>query len=250
MGGIRCGNVIVKSNMIFRSPCLTELTDEDKRILDELKLDYIIDFRSEGERSADPDYIPEGTTYLHLPASQSKGKLVVQPHAVADYVPSWLPASLCIKAFRWRFKRLYKKFPFNNSAYRKMFQLMDEGKVFLFHCTAGKDRTGVAAMLVLLALGADFDTIMQDYLLSNVLREKANEEYVKKFQKYPHFEKLKAIFKVALGVSPDLLQISYNAIIKKYGTVQEYFLKEYGADEQHIAVWRKTYTCPAKEQND
>ncbi len=245
MGGTACGARVVKNNLLFRSPCLTGLTVADKKILDGLALKYIVDFRSKKEATDDPDYIPSGAAYMHLSASQSERKLAVQPSSVADMVPRWLPSKICIEAFRLRFKILYKHYPFNNKAYKKLFELMDSGESLLFHCSAGKDRTGVAAMLVLLALGADFEVIMRDYLLSNELRTDANEQYVALFANYPHFEKLKKIFKVALSVSADLLQISYNAILRKYKTVENYFLHEFGADAERIARWRSLYTCAA-----
>lgn len=242
LGGISNGEgYIVKDCKIFRSPALVDLTDETKAELDKLNIDYVLDFRSCGEAEQAADYVPKGATYLHLPAARTRGKLVVNPNDVAKMVPHWCSAEFGIWCFRWRFKTLYKRFPFKNSAYRKMFEIMNQGRTFLFHCSAGKDRTGVAAMLILLAFGVPYDVIERDYLLSNDLRKEANAEYEAQFVKYPHFETLKKIFEVALNVSGDLLRISYDAIIKRYGTVDNYFEKEFGANKQRRELWRNHY---------
>ena len=77
--------------------------------------------------------------------------------------------------------RLYVNFLFSErgkSAYRALFRVLlelPEGRSVLWHCTDGKDRTGVASMLILAALGADRRTILEDYLLTN--REACNRSH-------------------------------------------------------------------------
>ena len=63
------------------------------------------------------------------------------------------------------FEGVYRTMPFENPAYRWMFdRLLSENTPILFHCTAGKDRTGVAAALILLALGVPRTVVEQDYI--------------------------------------------------------------------------------------
>lgn len=232
---------VVKDNKIFRGPALCDVTEEGKRTLDSLGIEYVLDFRSKGEAEHAPDYVPKGATYLHLPAAQTRSKLAVNPNDVAKMVPRWAGPSFCIWCFRMRFKHLYRKFPFHNPAYRKMFELMSHGSTFMVHCSAGKDRTGVACMLILLALGVPYEDIERDYMLSNELRKETNAKYEAQFEHYPHYETLKKIFAVALNVSPDLLKESYDKIIKKYGTVDNYFLREYGVTKAKRELWRNHY---------
>ena len=52
---------------------------------------------------------------------------------------------------------------------------------------------------------------------------------------------MKQIFEVALNVSPDLLRTAYDKILRKYGSVEEYFLQEYGADKARLELWRSQY---------
>ncbi len=66
---------------------------------------------------------------------------------------------------------MYRQMLFGNKAYKELFRALEAGETpILFHCSAGKDRTGVAAMLILLALGASDETICADFVRTNVCR--------------------------------------------------------------------------------
>lgn len=66
---------------------------------------------------------------------------------------------------------MYERMLFGNKAYKELFRALEAGETpVLFHCSAGKDRTGVAAMLILLALGASDKTIAEDFEKTNIWR--------------------------------------------------------------------------------
>ena len=68
--------------------------------------------------------------------------------------------------------RMYRQMLFGNKAFKELFRALEAGETpILFHCSAGKDRTGVAAMLILLALGASDETICADFVQTNVCRK-------------------------------------------------------------------------------
>lgn len=242
LGGIvlSCGRT-VRDNMIFRSGELNGLSETDKAGLDKLGIDYVFDLRSVDEVEYKPDYVPQGATYLNIPAARTRGKMVVKPDTVVKMIPVWLPSGFSRGMFRMRFKHLYRKFPFKNPAYKRMFEAMDEGKTFLFHCTAGKDRTGVASMLILLALGADLDTVKADYMLSNFYRAESNEKFVSQFADYKHYPKYRKILPMTGNVEMSYFDTCYNKIIRKYGTVKNFLLKQYGIDDGRINKWLQTY---------
>lgn len=244
LGGIHLVNGrVIRDGMIFRSGALYGLSDYDKAELDKLGLDDVFDLRSYDEVEYKPDYVPQGATYYNIPAVKTHGSLVVKQDKVVKMIPTWLPSGVSKWAFRLRFKHLYRKFPFRNKAYAKMFEVMDNGDRFLFHCTAGKDRTGVASMLILLALGADIDTVKNDYMLSNFYRVKSNEQLNKQFEHYKHYNKYRKIFKVANNVELRFFNSAYNKIIKKYKTVKEFLFKEYNIDDNRVNNWLQLYTC-------
>ena len=242
LGGITLANGrVIRDHMIFRSGQLSELSDADKSALDKLGIDYVFDLRSLDEVDYKPDYVPQGATYLNIPAVKTRGKLVVDPDSVVKMIPVWLPSAVSRGAFRARFKHLYRKFPFDNPAYKRIFEVMDEGKKFLFHCTAGKDRTGVASMLILLALGADLDTAKQDYMLSNYYRQESNARFVSQFADYKHYDKYRKILPMTGNVEMKYFNAAYNKIIRKYGTVKEFLLQQYGIDDERVNKWLQTY---------
>ncbi|MCM1194471.1 MAG: tyrosine-protein phosphatase [Corallococcus sp.] len=232
---------VLCDGMIFRSGELFGLTDSDKSELDKLGINCIFDLRSQDEVDSKPDYVPCNATYYNIPAVRSRRKMAVKPDSVVKMIPVWLPSAFSRGAFRWLFKRLYRKFPFNNPAYRKIFEAMDEGKTLLFHCTAGKDRTGVASMLILLALGADMETVKNDYMLSNFYRAESSEKFMQQFSEYKHYDKYRKILKMTGDVEMGYFDTCYNKIIRKYKTVKNFLLQEYDVDEVRIDRWLQTY---------
>lgn len=242
LGGIRVRDgKVLRDHMIFRSGELNGLSERERAELDALGIECIFDLRSPEEVDYKPDYVPQGAVYHNVPAARTRGKMVVEPDSVVKMIPVWLPAAVSRGAFRMRFKHLYRKFPFNNSAYRKIFEAMDEGSKFLFHCSAGKDRTGVASMLILLALGADLETVKQDYMLSNFYRVDSGEKYVQQYSGYKHYSKYRKIIPMACNVEIKYFNVAYNKIIRKYGTVKNFLLKEYNIDGNRVNKWLQMY---------
>jgi len=242
LGGITLSNgMVIRDNMIFRSGELHNLTERDKAELDKLEIDYIIDLRSADEVDYKPDYVPENTVYCNIPAVKTRRSMVVKPDSVVKMIPVWLPSCVSRGAFRLRFKHLYRKFPFDNPAYRKMFELMDGGERFLFHCTAGKDRTGVASMLILLALGADIDTVKNDYMLSNYYRQIATERFVQQFADRKHYKKYRKILPMTSCVEMGYFNAAYKKIIRKYGDIKSFLLKQYNIDDERVNKWLQMY---------
>ena len=80
--------------------------------------------------------------------------------------------------FEW-FSALYREMPFRNPAYHALFALLEGRRVpVLFHCSCGKDRTGIGAMLILLALGVSRADALADYMLTNVYRREIIERFL------------------------------------------------------------------------
>jgi protein-tyrosine phosphatase len=128
-------------------------------------------------------------------------------------------------------KKLYAALPGEAIPwYRVLFELLSDpsNTPLLYHCTAGKDRTGLASALILYALGADEETIYKDYLESTRLLQ----------------ERLAALLKDRpymvpyMTVQESYLKIAY-AEIEKYGGLEKYIRNELRADTDHL---RNLYT--------
>jgi len=155
IGGYRTSSGRITSETVIRSASLHRLTDNGMRGLAEAGVTTIIDFRSDEERQRDvtPDPRPYGIRHVHAPVFQQDASPVGIEHEFAGFGP------------------VYARFlDTGRHAYRTLIEVTAEsdGRV-LFHCAAGKDRTGVAAALFLDLAGVDEETIIADYTLTETL---------------------------------------------------------------------------------
>ena len=147
---------------LFRSDHLGGLTAADHSTLAALGLGRSVDFRGTAERAAMPYALPGAVQHplaIEPTVVQRMQALVAAGHTLDATTVVGLMAEL------------YRSLV-NDQAHRfaELFEhLLAAEAPLMFHCTAGKDRTGVAAALILLALGVPRAVVMQDYLLSNLV---------------------------------------------------------------------------------
>lgn len=153
----------VRWGHLYRSDSLHKLTNTDIKLLTSLNLSVIIDFRAKHEVEREPDRLPTDVKLLKLPMEDASTK--VWHEAREEMVKNMRnldPAKYMVKTnveLATKFTPEYILF------HREL--LAHNGRPMLFHCAAGKDRTGFAAATILKILGVDWETIMQDYLLTN-----------------------------------------------------------------------------------
>ncbi|WP_313801239.1 tyrosine-protein phosphatase [Sphingobium sp.] len=150
----------VKRGMLYRSGTMALLTDADAAHLRSLGIKAICDFRRGNERSAEPtrwhgaevDYFCRD----YAESSGLLGEMLKRDGATADDMRQTMIA-------------LYRIIPVDHAeSYQAMFARIVEGRLpLLINCSAGKDRTGVGAALILAALGVPRSTIVEDYLATN-----------------------------------------------------------------------------------
>lgn len=208
----------VKWGKIFRSDDLNKLTDADLGYLSSLPLVSVVDFRSEEERLSAPDKNPASvaTNYSY---SITPGNIIRMDALNGMNEEKADSAMLSI------YVSLVTDAPITGR-YKDYFALLqNEEKVpLLFHCSAGKDRTGLAAALTLLALGVDEETVMDDYFSSNVY---LGDKYAGYIAKYPQ---LRSVFEV----KKIFLQESLRQIKKEHGTVEAYLEEVLDVDIPHL----------------
>lgn len=147
---------VTRWGMLYRSDALNELTENDWNVLRKRKIKTIIDLRSLTEANAAPIIPPEGIDYYHDSLmSELDGKL----------------KSLSQNTIIQSMKLDYEKTLFGNlSCAAKVLNTildgMDKGAV-IFLCSAGKDRTGIIAALVLYLCGVAREDIIADYIVSS-----------------------------------------------------------------------------------
>lgn len=200
----------VKWRKVIRSGDLNKLSDMDLANLERIGLKTYVDFRSEQEVKAAPDRTVSGMTELAwLPIVP--GDMTAAIHTLnPDNLPSLIEGV---------YENLIRDY---QEEYREFFRLLAIGDKapLLFHCSAGKDRTGVGAALFLASLGVDRSIIMQDYLLSN---EYLKGKYDFIVQKYPQFEPL-------TKVSAEYLQRAFDVIDGDFGGMEVFLTDVLGVD--------------------
>ena len=231
----------VKRGLLYRSAATYFFSEEEMEPVKALGLKTILDFRTPEGAAARPDPVLEGVEYYNKCAAfgnflddlNSPAELMSllfdedQKGNLADVLVSSYSASLA----------------FSNEAYTFMFETLLAGKApMLFHCSNGKDRTGVAAMLLLLALGVPEETAKEDYLLSNVSRKANIDRIIHKYGIVSTWlEEARSLLTMVEGVLPESADMLMSEILERYGTYEAYMEKEHGFDAQKLAAFRDMY---------
>jgi len=107
----------------------------------------------------------------------------------------------------------------------------------LFHCTAGKDRTGWAAALLLEIAGVDRATILEDYLLTNTVSSATRQKYLALIGEHLGADKV-AVYEPTMVVEESYLQTAYDAVDELYGSVDGYLRNGLGLDDEIVTRLR------------
>ena len=212
LGGIISQNgKSLKWGKIFRSGELNSLTDADVQYIGSVNISKLVDFRYDSEIEEAPDNIPDGIETINIPIEQT----VFNNNMVA----SWLITNDSL-AFDTLLVAVNKQFvrDFQNE-YSDFFDLLETGESNLFHCTAGKDRTGFAAVLLLSALEVDKETIIEDYMVSNDY----NTEMIEETIAYVNSQGLNGeLLRPILEVRLEYIEAAYEVIDNEYGGMTNY----------------------------
>lgn len=214
LGGLKTKDGrFVKWGKIFRADDLHRLTDSDLSYLASIPINSVVDFRAENEIENAPDKTPGIAGYYQL--SITPGNLPTSTKLSKENLSAL--RSLNIDSVMMNINELLVTDPTSIQQYTTFFQLLsDETKVpLLFHCSAGKDRTGMAAALTLFALGADEETVLNDYLSSN---KYIKEKYAQYTNQHPSLEPL-------FSVKAEYLEAGIKKIKEEYGSVENYLDK-------------------------
>ena len=114
--------------------------------------------------------------------------------------------------------------------------LLQADAPLVFHCTAGKDRTGFAAALILLALGVPRDLVLQDYLLTNrVYKHPASTQHALSAE----------VLAVLWQVQPDFLHAALDAVDRDHGGIERYLQQRLGLGPAALKTLAERYLEPA-----
>ncbi|GAA3022490.1 tyrosine-protein phosphatase [Tetragenococcus solitarius] len=246
LGGIknRDGQVIAAKKLL-RSGELSHVSLQDqKELLENYHLGKIVDLRSTQEIEKRPDEEFKNANYVHIDIfknveGQGTGlddfKEIESPEVARNYM-----------------HETYRTMAVNPSAqrgFRKMIESalsIDSDKSFLFHCFAGKDRTGVSAALLLEILRVPRETIYKDYLATNAMRVQENDEVIAQLIKNGTDSKTVDALKIALTVEPSFLDTFYQMVNEEFDGIKNYLSDELGVTSSMQKDLRSLYLANNK----
>ncbi|NLL56785.1 MAG: tyrosine-protein phosphatase [Clostridiales bacterium] len=240
MGGIvTADGRKIKTGLLFRADTIRPRNKKQLQYLLSLNLDYIIDLRNPYEIEKHPNFIPEGAKYINAPVLIDKVDSNVVPKSIRLYFKTAVKEE--VEKDIIEFAETYKDMPYATKAYTHLFQAMNEHKKIAFHCAAGKDRTGIAAMIVQLALGCTKESVIEEYLKSNYYRRRFNR--IRYFLLSLLIKKrfLRDYFVACAYAHKSYIESALKAISDKYAAIEEFLLNEYGITNKDIDSWKEFY---------
>ena len=213
---------------LFRSDHLGGLTEADQQLLAGLGVSRAFDFRGVHERAAVPYSLPglvqhplsiEPTVVQTMQAVVARGEALTVPVVVE--LMNELYRGL-VNDQSHRFAELFE-------------HLLDHDAPAVFHCTAGKDRTGFAAAMILLALGVPRELVLQDYLLTN--------RHFRHPKMPPSAIPPEAVA-VLWGVREDFIEAALHAVDRDHGGVERYLAERLKLTPAARQALRERYLQP------
>jgi protein-tyrosine phosphatase len=222
LGGYRTGDgKQVKWGSLYRAGTFTNSSDTDLRNLQQLNLVTLIDFRSSGEKEEEPNRLPDPTGFnvVEIPTLDDGNKALVGE--VMERIDSgdfegFDPNLAMIKAnrqFAGTFTPQFRQF---------IHTVLDaDGAPVVWHCSAGKDRTGFAAAILLRILDVPRDVVVQDYMAS---KEHALDARRSQLLLLRVFKGEEAADKLAtmMGVEEAWLEAAFDEIDARWGSFDNY----------------------------
>ncbi len=224
LGGYRAADGRrIRRGIVYRSASLARLTDADLRVLQEIGLRTVVDFRGEHEAEVAPSRLPLGARIVALPIEPMVGgsirDLLKRETATGEDVVGLLAQAYIAYATT------------HIGCYRRLFDLLLQPAqhALAFHCSAGKDRTGMGAALLLLALGVPREIVMADYL--------ATDRFWQREYTLPAGTP-KPIADALYGTHPALLEAALATAVERHGSFEALLADGLGLDAPRLNALR------------
>src|SRR5262245_44213920 len=235
----------LRAGLVFRANALNRLTDADIEVLAKLELSCVVDLRSEYEiRMIGPDRLPSPAParLVALPLADPDHEFFASVTAVirgdASLIAAYGPlnrdelVNRMVGAYRWLATSVAAP-----TAYGTVLRLIaDAGALpLLFHCTAGKDRTGWLAAVLLSALGVDRSVIVEDYLRTTELNQPGIAHVMSRLE--GRVADPTAVLPM-LEARTEYLCEAFTAAEHAYGDMAAYLREGLGVDDRVLAELR------------
>jgi len=232
----------VKWGLAYRSGVMDGLTDSDYDYISGLGISVVCDFRASQERASEPtdwrggdiEYITFADPSAEEDMSKSFASVLMDPDVTAEKVRDMFISS---------YRSMHHTYA---PAYAEMFDNLANGSLPLaFNCSAGKDRTGVAAALLLSALGVPRETVVEDYALSEKVVDFMAEFEVglsDSDRESPYaflFQLPPEVIRPLMRTEPAYIEATLDAIEAQHGSIIAFIQGELGVDDDELARIRE-----------
>ena len=234
----------LKMGKVYRSGELQKLTDSDVEKLKELKVNRVVNFLMKEEiDKRGRDRLPEGTEEIFVPIDGSAAAELTKKANIARETGDFskLPVELN--------PRVHTILPeVGASSYVKLIReiIKDKDGALVYHCSHGVHRTGTATAIILSLVGVPWDSVRQDYLLSNDTRKEEVKKRIEQLGKMTAktqgipFEKVDMTNINAFYIlEGEYIDATRDEIINKYGSFENYAVKELKLSQEEIEALKK-----------
>lgn len=227
----------VKWGTVFRSGTMVGLTEADYGYLDGLDAKVLVDFRSSEERADEPtDWQVDDPEYWARDYSSEAD--------AGAFRELFASGELTAEKTRAVMTGMYDQIALQQAdAYRVMFDRLAAGETpLVFNCSAGKDRTGIAAALLLTALGVPREQVVADYALSDDVVDysaaflEADEGEDSPYAFMRQFPR-EAIMPL-LASEPEYIEAALEGLAEEYGSVMEFVRGELDVTDEELEAIR------------
>lgn len=236
----------IKKGMLLRGGALAKASREDLATLSsKYHLAHIFDFRTRTEVFLAPDRPVFGSDQIWLPAidetSESMADNTLPEEAYADLV-GWLARNATNSMLQRAAKEIYTSMITNEYTqlqYTSFLQTIvrtESGGIY-WHCSQGKDRTGLGAAFILAALGADRELILKDFLISNEYYAEVLASSLELVKTEPE----KDVIRTFIGVNGNYFNDALDLIDRRYGSLTAYIQDQLLLSEQDMEILRQRY---------
>jgi protein-tyrosine phosphatase len=231
----------VRWGKIYRSGVLSYLTPADLTYLSQLNMRVVCDFRTQQENADAPEKWIDGanTKRINLPIGADASKKVTAP------MEAFMATNPTSAQLRDWMTKTYGSFAFTYAPeYAQLFAQLKEDRVpLLYHCTAGKDRTGVFTALLLLSLGVPEQTVLADYELTDQYLLNGNQHSDANQKMKANMSKMLSKLtpdqkKVLMAANPEYLKNTLRTIGAKYGSFDNYRRQALGVSDSDLVKLR------------
>ena len=210
----------VKMGVIYRSGDISKLSAADLAELQRLGIRTIYDLRTDAEVAAAPDKVPAGATDTQENILGAAGTSGFTPTTPAAATEEMIQAEVTMVDSSSA-----------QTGYHNVLEGIADRKdlAVVYHCTAGKDRTGWASAVLLTALGVPEATVESDYLASNTYNAAYNASVLSQLP-----ASYQAVYAPLLAVTPAYLASGFNEVTAQYGTFDNYLSKGLGISSKTL----------------